>query len=106
MIYIFDIDGTICSDSYGNYELAVPMVDRIRKNNKLHDNGNIIIYFTARGMGRTNNNVLKAYKLFYNFTKEQLDNWGVRYHDLYMGKPTGDIYVDDKGKNVSDFYED
>jgi len=104
MIYVFDIDGTICNNSNGDYDNAKPFHDRIEKNNKLYDKGHMIIYFTARGMGRTNNNVLEAYKLFYNFTKEQLNNWKVRYHDLFMGKPNGDIYVDDKGTKDADFY--
>jgi len=104
MIYIFDIDGTICTHTTGNYDEAEPLVERIKKNNSLYDEGHTIIYQTARGMGRTNNNVLKSYKLFYSYTVNQLDGWGVKYHDLFLGKPNGDIYVDDKGKKDEDFY--
>ena len=105
MIYVFDIDGTICSNSYGDYKHAVPFVDRIKKNNRLFDKGHTIIYYTARGMGRTNNNVIEAYKLFYDFTYQQLDNWGAKFHSLFMGKPQGDVYIDDKGKFEGDFYQ-
>ena len=48
-------------------------------------------------MGRTNNNVLEAHKLLYDFTKRQLDGWGARYTNLMLGKPAADVYVDDKG---------
>ena len=104
MIYIFDIDGTICTHTTGNYDEAEPLVERIGKNNSLYEQGHTIIYQTARGMGRTNNNVMKSYKLFYSYTTNQLDGWGVKYHDLFLGKPNGDIYVDDKGKKDEDFY--
>ena len=33
MIYVFDIDGTICSNTWGDYENAKPFLDRIKKNN-------------------------------------------------------------------------
>ena len=106
MIYVFDIDGTICSNTWGSYEDSEPLLERIQKNNLLYDSGNTVIYCTARGMGRTNNNVVESYKLFYDFTRQQLEGWGVKYHDLFLGKPNGDIYVDDKGENIKDFYGD
>ena len=49
MIYCFDIDGTICSNTDGNYEIAEPFKDRIEKINQLYDDGNSILFFTARG---------------------------------------------------------
>jgi len=104
MIYIFDIDGTICTPTTGNYDHAEPLMERIKKNNFLHDEGHTIIYQTARGMGRTNNNMVESYKLFYSYTVNQLNNWGVKYHDLFLGKPAGDVYIDDKGVNDVKFY--
>jgi len=106
MIYVFDIDGTICSNTWGEYENAEPFLDRIGKNNLLYDSGDTVIYCTARGMGRTHNNIVESYKLLYDFTQRQLAEWGVKYHDLFLGKPNGDIYVDDKGENIKDFYGD
>ena len=35
MTYVIDIDGTICSNTNGNYEDAKPIVDRIKLINKL-----------------------------------------------------------------------
>ena len=106
MKYVVDIDGTICSQSGTDYESAEPIVERIDKLNKLYDSGNEVIYFTARGMGRHDGNIHKAYKQFYEFTRSQLESWGVKYTDLILGKPAGDIYIDDKGRKDVDFFAD
>ena len=97
MIYVFDIDNTVCETPENDYSNSKPYTDRIAKINKLYQEGHTIIYQTARGMGRTDNNVMEAYKLFYDLTRKQLDSWGAKYHDLFLGKPAGDVYVDDKG---------
>ena len=95
--YVFDIDNTICKTSDSKYEKSTPIQERIDVVNLLYDQGHEIIFQTARGMGRTNNNVLEAHKLLYDFTKRQLDGWGARYTNLMLGKPAADVYVDDKG---------
>mgnify|MGYP001411404932 CR=1 FL=1 len=33
--YVFDIDGTICSLTNGNYGFAVPYMDRIKKDTEM-----------------------------------------------------------------------
>jgi histidinol phosphatase-like enzyme len=104
MKYMVDIDGTICSQSGTNYESAEPIAERIVKLNDLYDQGHEIVYFTARGMGRHDGNTHKAYKQFYEFTRCQLNSWGVKYHDLILGKPAADVYIDDKGIKDEDFF--
>jgi hypothetical protein len=104
--YVFDIDGTICTNSDGNYDYAEPIEERIGTINNLYDQGHTIVFQTARGMGRTNDNQLSAYALFYNYTAQQLESWGVKYHNLYLGKPSGDVYIDDKGIKDEDFFTD
>ena len=90
MRYVFDLDGTICDKAKNDdYDKSYPFLERIRKINKLYDEGNEIVFFTARGMGRHNN---------------QLNSWKVKYHQLILGKPSGDIYVDDKGIKDGDFF--
>ena len=64
--------------------------------NKWYDEGNTIIFQTARGMGRSGNSSAFAYTAFERLTKDQLNNWGVKFHKLYMTKPSFDFYVDDK----------
>ena len=31
-----------------------------------------------------------------DFTKKQVDEWNVKYHELLLGKPQYDIFVDDR----------
>jgi len=50
-------------------------------------------------MGRSNENINKAKKLGFNFTESQLKKWGVRYHELLFGKPSYDLFIDDKNLN-------
>jgi phosphatidate phosphatase PAH1 len=106
--YVIDIDGTICDKDVcrkdGDYETSIPKLDRIEKINLLFDKGNKIKYFTARGMGRHQDDAKLAHLEFYNLTRQQLDLWGCKYHELILGKPSGDIYIDDKGVNADDFF--
>jgi len=104
MTYVFDIDGTICSFTDGIYENAKPIENRIQKINELYEAGNTIIFQTARGMGRSGNASAYAHEAFYDFTRMQLFEWGVKFHDLFLGKPAGDIYIDDKGIKDEDFF--
>tara|TARA_R100000808_G_C2111827_1_gene125688 strand:+ start:94 stop:414 length:321 start_codon:yes stop_codon:yes gene_type:complete len=106
MIYVFDIDGTICSNTNGKYEDAEPFKERIKKINELYDSGETIFFHTARGMGRSGNSSEYANSAFYVLTREQLQKWGVKYDALFMGKPSGDIYVDDKGAKDENFFTD
>jgi hypothetical protein len=103
MIFVIDIDGTICS-SGNDYENSIPRYDRIEKINELYDSGNTIKYLTARGMGRYKDSRMMAHKEFYDLTYNQLKSWGCKFHQLIMGKPSGDIYIDDKGMSDNDFF--
>ena len=97
MIYCFDIDGTICSKvEKSKYEMAKPFEDIVETINNLYDEGHEIIFMSARG------SVSK--KDYSKLTRTQLDQWGVRYHKLLMNtKPNADIFIDDKGMNITDF---
>jgi len=106
MKIVFDLDGTLCTSTDGNYSDAKPLGARISRVNQLYDDGNHITIFTARGMGRTGGDVSKAKIMFENLTREQLNNWGVRFHDLILGKPSADIYIDDKGESDVDFFKE
>jgi hypothetical protein len=103
--FVFDIDGTICTNTNGAYELAIPIQERIAVVNKLYDEGSTIILNTARGMGTFLNDRNLAELKWANFTREQLSGWGIRYHELFFGKPAGDFYIDDKGLRDLDFFE-
>ena len=105
MTYVFDIDGTLCTKKENcDYHASTPIKERVELVNRLYEAGNTIIMQTARGMGRYNNNPQKAIQEFYAMTARQLDEWGIRYHYLFLGKPAGDIYIDDKGIKDEDFF--
>jgi len=92
----FDLDGTLCTKTNGKYHLARPIKKAIEKANQYFDEGNYIIIFTARYMGRNNGNIKKAYKQGFDEAKEQLKKWGIKYNELIFGKPEFDILIDDK----------
>ena len=104
-IFVFDIDGTICSKTDGDYQNAIPYTDRIFTINKLYNSGNTIYFQTARGMNRCSLDTIKAYSELYKFTETQLNSWGVKYHRLFMGKPPADFYVDDKSLSDKSFFD-
>jgi hypothetical protein len=103
--FVFDIDGTICTNTNGAYELAIPIEERIGVVNRLYDEGATIILNTARGMGTFMNDRSLAELKWADFTKEQLSRWGIRYHALFFGKPAGDLYIDDKALRDLDFFK-
>jgi hypothetical protein len=102
--YVFDIDGTICTNTNGDYYSAKPFLDRISTVNRLYEEGHNIILFTARGMGSSDNNPQKAIEMWKNWTEIQLHDWGLKYHRLFLGKPAGDVYVDDKAVHDQVFF--
>ena len=100
-VYCFDLDGTLCTNTWGKYENAIPNKKAIKKLNELFEIGHTIIIYTSRYMGRFNSNVEMVYSFGYDFTKKQLDDWGVKYHELKMGKPSYDVIIDDKSFNYN-----
>ena len=100
-ILCFDIDGVICNNTWGKYENAIPNMQAIKKINELYEQKFIIKLYTARFMGRNNEKVSKVYQTGFEFTKQQLEKWNIKYHELIMGKPSYDIIIDDKSINYS-----
>lgn len=103
--YVIDIDGTICSITDGKYVFAEPIKERIEKINLLYNQGHDIILYTARGMNTFKGNTKAVYEKYYNVTVKQLNDWGLKYHSLILGKPSGDVYIDDKGINANDYFK-
>ena len=91
-----DIDETICFyEGERNYRNAIPNKNNIAKINKLYDKGHEITYWTARG------SVTKID--WFGLTKNQLNNWGCKYHKLSVGeKPHYDLLICDKTKRIEE----
>jgi len=105
MIIYIDIDETICHSPGAmevycppenrDYTLAIPILENIEKANKLYDEGNTIVYWTARGSASGID--------WRDVTEKQLEEWGVKHHDLQLGKPVYDLFIDDKNMNTRDW---
>ena len=95
-VIFVDIDETICDtpDNPRDYYASVPRKHMIEKINKLFDEGNQIVYWTARGS--------RSGIDWFDHTEKQLKSWGVKYHQLRCDKPYYDIFYDDKTKNKID----
>ena len=89
----FDLDGVICTTVKKNYRKSKPKKKIIKLINELSKKY-IIIIFTARYMGRNNDNVRLAKKQGYDFTFKQLKNWKIDFDKLVFGKPSYDFYID------------
>ena len=99
MIYVFDIDGTLCSlVKNAEYTKAQPLKERIKKVNDLYNEGHYIKLYTARGSSTGIN--------WEETTKKQLEKWNLKYHELLMNcKPHGDLFIDDKAVNADLFFD-
>jgi len=97
MIYAIDIDGTLCDTEDSDYKNSTPRNDVITKVNQLYDRGNTIKIFTGRGATSGID--------WREFTENQLKTWGVKYHELIMGKPKADIFIDDKAVSTKDWIQ-
>ena len=95
MRYAFDIDNTLVKTNGSDYENSVPIQHRIDRVNYLFDEGHSIYLFTARGMASGRD--------LYEFTANQVREFGIKHHQLIMGKPDVDVFVDDKAISVNDW---
>ena len=95
-IICFDIDGVICTTNKSEYHKSKPKKKIIKFINSLFENGYEIKIFTARYMGRSSEDAKKVYKLGYKKTFKQLKRWNLKFNKLILGKPSYDIFIDDK----------
>ncbi len=96
--FVFDIDGVIAEYRENlDYVSASPDYGIISSINQLYEAGNYIVLFTARGT--------KTGIDWKEVTKKQMEEWGVKYHELKFGKPDADFYVDDKMVGLEEIME-
>ncbi len=94
-VIFIDVDGTICTEEK-TFErpLAKPLAGAVEKVNQLYEKGHTIIFWTSRGWEQ------------YKVTKDWLDKHGFKFHQLLMGKPIGDIFIDDRAKRFEGWNKD
>jgi hydroxymethylpyrimidine pyrophosphatase-like HAD family hydrolase len=90
MQIIIDLDGTICTEEKTfSRSLAVPLDGAIETINKLYDSGNTIIIYSARTW------------MEFEMTANWLNKFQIKYHQLVLGKPIGDLWIDDRAINFN-----
>lgn len=96
LIFCFDIDNVICKTIKNDYKNSKPIKKNIKIINHLKMKGHCIKIFTARFMGRNNENIKLAKKQGLAMTRQQLKKWNLNYDNLIFGKPSYDLFIDDK----------
>lgn len=91
MQIIIDMDGTICTEekTYSRC-LAEPKSGAVESINTLYDQGHTIIIYSARTW------------MEFEMTSAWLRQYGIKYHQLVMGKPIGDVWIDDRAVSFKD----
>ena len=85
LTFCFDIDNTFCKTKGNQYEQSKPVHNAIKTINRLYENGHTIKIFTARYMGRNNDNIKNKKKIYLKI-KRQIDSWGIKYNKLIISK--------------------
>jgi len=85
MQIIVDLDGTICSEEKTFSRSLAKVKDGARDAlRKLYNDGNTIIIYSARSW------------MEYEMTFDWLTNNKIPFHQLVLGKPIGDVWIDDR----------
>ncbi len=85
MRLIIDLDGTICTEEKTfSRSLAKPIPGAIENINRLYSEGHTIIIYSSRSWQE------------YEMTAEWLKSNSILYHQLVLGKPIGDLWIDDR----------
>jgi len=89
MTYCFDLDGVVFTlvESL-DYSMAKPVDSTIQLINRLYSEGHYIKLYTARGSATGID--------WKDMTRQQLQDCGLKYHELQFGKPAADFYIDDR----------
>lgn len=106
-VLVLDIDGTICpvrkpDQKYEDLEPYHHMIDKIIEYKAM---GFRIVFDTARNMGTYQGNVGEICAKTLPKLIKWLDDWGIPYDEIYIGKPwpAGTYIVDDKAVRPDEF---
>lgn len=92
-IFCFDIDKTLVHDLF---KCPIAIKENVDFCNKIYKNGGHIILFSSRGMVSTNKNIEYIEKEIRPKIEKILLDLKINYHELILGKPYADYYIDDK----------
>ena len=89
-----DLDGVLCTEER-TFEraLAQPIDGAADALRRLRAAGHTVVIYTARGWPE------------YRMTRQWLDEHGVEYDGLHMGKPVADVWIDDRAVRFTNWAE-
>src|SRR5438045_507008 len=92
-----DIDGVLCALRRSNqtYEEVLPLPGAVDKIQSLKSFGHYIILYTARHMASCNGNPGLVVARQGKPLLDWLAHYGIKYDELWFGKPHADVYIDD-----------
>ncbi len=80
-----DLDGVICTEEqFFDRPLARPIDGAREALKRLRAEGHTVIIYTARGWGEM------------RVTQRWLEDHGIEYDGLHMGKPIANVWIDDR----------
>ena len=103
----FDLDDVICTRDSGiatadKYKTCKPVARYVKIVNDCFEAGHHVTIYTARGMSIFKGDVERINIELRQLTETHLRQWGVKYHELIMGKAHYDVLIDDKVMNSED----
>lgn len=94
MTIMVDLDGVICTEErVFERPLAEPMAGAREALAALRAAGHTIVVYTARGWAE------------YRVTKQWLDDHGMAYDAIHMGKPIAHLWIDDRALRFRNWNE-
>jgi len=87
-----DLDGVICTEERTSERPLAEPIDGAREAlEKLRDAGHTIVVYTARGWAE------------YRVAEQWLKDHDIPFDGLHMGKPIGDVWIDDRAVRFSNW---
>ena len=105
MIISVDFDGTLCDHKYP--EIGTPHIDLINKIKLASEKGHKIILWTCRSGEKLAEAVewCSRFGLYFNAVNDDLPEVKETF-TFKSSKIYGDIYLDDRNKNINDFLKE
>ncbi len=97
---VFDFDGVICVFGAKDYSKAIPYENAVKHINQVFSEGWYVVICTARYMLRCKGDLKEVYRKGYTEASVWLRKFGVKFNELVLGKPSADLYTDDRGCRV------
>jgi capsule biosynthesis phosphatase len=108
LIFVFDIDGTICPIKKKTQEYIdlIPYKEMVDKIREYKEDGAKIVLYTSRNMNSYQGNIGMINANTAKVMLEWLDKWEIPYDEIIYGKPWPGhrgFYVDDRSIRPDEF---